>query len=95
MQQAFRDYIKEQLNIDLDAARDPEFDKRSYFNVDIREVVRIGSNATNYLSDANANPYFREIRNHIAQYRNLFDVRIEQNGAYRFAFFVNKGALTK
>ena len=68
VQSAYINYVKKQVNVDLSKARDTEFDNRNGFNIDTRKLGR---------NDLNA------VKNLARKKYGSFDVRFEDNGAYR------------
>lgn len=75
VQQSFIEYVQKQTGVDLSSARDTQFDTRSYFNVDTRNL---GSNE------------LRAVQSLIRQYDGGYDVTIADNGANRKAIFVRR-----
>ena len=75
VQQSFIEYVQKQTGVNLSSARDTQFDTRSYFNVDTRNL---GSNE------------LRAVQSLIRQYDGGYDVTIADNGAYRKAIYVKR-----
>lgn len=83
VQQDVIDIFKQKLNVDVSKARDTQFDDRSGFNIDTRELGRNGLN---------------EIRRYLAQndgkitpnanFAGHYEVRLEDNGASRVKVLV-------
>lgn len=75
VQDNFIKYIKTQINVDLEKARDTEFDTRKYFNIDLR---KIGYND------------YRKFQVLLSKYNGGYEVDITDNGQYRKAIFVKR-----
>ena len=75
VQENFIEYVQKQTGVNLEKARDTQFDTRSYFNIDTREL---GHND------------LRTVQSLMRQYDGGYDVTITDNGAYRKAIYVKR-----
>ena len=75
VQQEYIDFVKKQLNIDLEKARDTYFDNKRYFNIDTREISRSDLAAIKRLAQTTPGG---------------FEVSFQENGAYRLAVIVKR-----
>lgn len=81
---AYIDTVKHYTGIDLAQARDTRFDKRGYFNIDIRNI----SKEKSLTSQEQTLEKIKQLSSSIYVNKN-FDVNIQSNGVYRYAIFVS------
>lgn len=82
LQQAYIDFVKDTVNIDLQPARSTQFDNARMFNVDVRAL---GNGNT-----AVGEQRLAELKNLNSRQYSPFSVRIESNGAHVYAIIVQK-----
>ena len=75
VQLGYIEYVAKQTGIDLNAARDPQFDNRRAFNIDTQKIGRTE---------------LATVRRLAQQYPGDYDVQFMANGAHRLAVFVKK-----
>lgn len=75
VQENFIEYVQKQTGVNLASARDTQFDTRSYFNIDTRQL---------------GNNDLRTVQSLMRQYDGGYDVTIADNGAHRKAIYVKR-----
>ncbi len=75
VQLGYIEHVAKQTGIDLNAARDPQFDDRRAFNIDTQKIGRTE---------------LATVRRLAQQYPGEYDVQFMANGAHRLAVFVKK-----
>lgn len=75
VQENFIEYVQKQTGVNLASARDTQFDTRSYFNIDTRQL---------------GNNDLRTVQSLMRQYDGGYDVTITDNGAHRKAIYVKR-----
>ena len=75
VQENFIGYVQKQTGVNLASARDTQFDTRSYFNIDTRQL---------------GNNDLRTVQSLMRQYDGGYDVTIADNGANRKAIYVKR-----
>lgn len=81
IQEDFIDAVKHYLNIDLSKARDTQFDSRSTFNIDTRELDRADLQDLRRFVESRGG----KIQNRVVGY---YDVKLVNNGANRLGIQV-------